>query len=339
MNHARHFTCCRIRAVGLSFLSCFSLPQIAILSGCASHTNTIADIVLAKPRSGFIPVEGGKVWYEIHGTGHGTPLLVLHGGPGVPHDYLENLDQLGGDRPVIFYDQLGCGKSDRPDDKNLWTRERFARELEQVRLALGLNEVVLYGHSWGTILAVDSMAGLAGTTPKGVKGVILAGPALNIHRWMEDARQLLATLGPGVVKSVLEAERAGTTDTPAYQDAVQKYYARYLCRKDAWPEPLTRAMANIGQGVYEYMCGPSEFTATGTLKDLDVTPELRTLNVPTLFICGEFDEARPDTTRAYSKLVPSASIVVIPGAAHIANFDQPEAYMASLRQWFSINGL
>lgn len=318
---------------------CLALLCVFVLTGCASAPSPAAEAVLAKPRSGFITVEGGRIWYEVHGTGRGTPLLVLHGGPGIPHDYLENLSELGNDRPVVFYDQLGCGKSDRPDNQALWTRERFARELSQVRAALGLGDVVLYGHSWGSILAVDYLAGRAGSTPTGVRGVILAGPALSIPRWSQDSRRLIDALGPQLAKTIADAERTGTTDSPAYRDAVQVYYSRHVCRLDPWPDALNRALAGMGEAVYGYMNGPSEFTTTGTLKEVDVTPELHAVHCPTLFICGEHDEATPESTRFYAGLASHASVVVVQGASHIANFDQPEAYMKALRGWMRTNGL
>jgi proline iminopeptidase len=123
---------------------------------------------------GYIPVEGGRVWYKIVGAGTpGIPLLTLHGGPGYPHDYLEPLEQLAGERPVIFYDQLGCGRSDRPNDRALWRVDRFVRELAQVRQALGLERIHLFGHSWGAMLAVDYL--LSGAS---AASLILASPAL-----------------------------------------------------------------------------------------------------------------------------------------------------------------
>jgi proline iminopeptidase len=313
-----------------------ALMCLCIVAGCATEPCPSADAVLAMPRSGLIQVEGGRVWYNVQGTGRGSPLLVLHGGPGIPHDYLENLAELGDERPVIFYDQLGCGKSDRPDNQALWTRERFARELDQVRHALGLREVVLYGHSWGSILAMDYIAGRGDSNlapPTGIRGVILAGPALSIPVWRNDSRRLIDTLGPDTAKTIDDAERNGATDSKAYQDALQLFYSRYLCRLDPWPEPIARALANMNPAIYSYMNGPSEFTTTGTLKDVDVTPDLRQIDRPTLLICGEFDEATPRTTHSYASLTTRATAVVIPGAAHLANYDQPEAYMNALRAW------
>lgn len=304
----------------------------SMLAGCAAGRSASAEAVLRQPSSGFVAVDGGRVWYEVHGRGMRTPLLVLHGGPGIPHDYLDNLAELGDERPVVFYDQLGCGKSDRPDDTALWTRPRFAREVAQVRAALGLQEVVLYGHSWGSILAVDYLTGVGGEKPAGVQGVILAGPALSIPRWVADGRGLIAALGPETARVIDDAERSGKTDTPAYKDAVQLFYSRYVCRVDPWPDGLQRALAGMGP-VNQYMCGASEFTITGTLKTVDVTPALGRLTLPSLFICGEFDEATPDTTRDYAGLAPQSRVVVIAGASHCANYDQPAAYFAALREW------
>ena len=316
-------------------------PSIAALSALALVACTSippsesAAVVLARPASGYIDVEGGRVWYEVHGEGQRTPLLVLHGGPGIPHDYLTNLDLLGDERPVVFYDQLGCGKSDRPDDPSLWTRERFAREVDAVRSALGLDEVVLYGHSWGSILAVDYLSGLGGKRPRGVKGAILAGPALSMPRWIDDSRRLIAELPAEQAQAILEGERTGDTDSGAYQAATQAFYARYLCRRDPWPPQLEAAFAGMGEQVYVTVNGPSEFTVTGPLASVDVTPRLPELGLPLLFVCGEFDEATPEATRAYAALAPHARVEVIPGAAHIANYDRPPIYMAALRRWFA----
>ena len=317
-----------------SLLSASSI--LATLVGCTSPAqSSSARAALDRPATGFVTVEGGRVAYEVHGTGTRTPLLVLHGGPGIPHDYLANLALLGDERPVVFYDQLGCGLSDRPDDPALWTRERFAREVDAMRLALGLEEVVLYGHSWGSILAVDYLTGASGEQPSGVRGAILAGPALSIPRWIEESRRLISSLPEDVAKAILEGERTGNTDSEAYHAATQAFYARYVCRSDPWPEELERAFAGMGEQVYVSMNGPTEFTITGPLRTVDVTPRLGELGVPVLYICGEHDEATPESTRAYAALTPDSEVVVVEGAAHVANYDRPTEYMRALCRWLS----
>src|SRR5690348_230327 len=131
---------------------------------------------VANAQEGYIRVTGGLVWYKVVNPGNGIPLLTLHGGPGSPHDYLEPLEKLANERPIIFYDQLGCGKSERPENESLWQRSRFVEELGEIRKALKLEQVHLFGHSWGTMLAID----YALTKPDGLISLILASPALSI---------------------------------------------------------------------------------------------------------------------------------------------------------------
>ena len=164
---------------------------------------------------GFVAVPGGHVWYRKVGWGDLTPILVLHGGPGYPHDYLEPLEELAIDRSVVFYDQLGCGRSERPDDPGLWTVERAVLELAAVREALSLPRVHLYGHSWGTMLAVD----YALTWPEGLESLILASPCIQIPRWIEDSKQLRKQL-PTEVQQVLDhGEATGEIYSPEYLNA------------------------------------------------------------------------------------------------------------------------
>lgn len=315
-------------------MRCFALLCSLLLSACSSAPRSeSADALRQHPPSGFLEVEGGRVWYEIHGSGGGTPLLVLHGGPGLPHDYLVNLAELGDGRPVVFYDQLGCGRSDRPQDEALWTRERFVRELAQVRRALGLREVVLYGHSWGAMLAVDYLSGRGGVAPGGVRGVILAGPVLSIPRWMADARQLIEALPEEHRTALQEGERTGQRDGEAYRRAIAEFHRRHVCRVEPMPPGLAEAFAGMGAEVYAALNGPNDFEITGPLRTADVTSELAAIDVPVLFLCGQHDHATPATTFAYAEATADATAVVIGGAAHLANGERPQVYLEALRSW------
>jgi proline iminopeptidase len=282
---------------------------------------------------GYIPVEGGRVWYKIVGAETpGIPLLTLHGGPGYPHDYLEPLEQLARERPVIFYDQLGCGKSDRPGDRALWRVDRFVRELAQVRQALGLQRVHLFGHSWGSMLAVDHL--LSGAS---VASLTLASPALSIPRWMSDAAQLRKTLPADVQEALARHEAAGTTDTLRYRDATMHYYRRYMCRMDPWPEPMNRSHEASSGAVYREMWGPSELYATGNLIDYDRTGRLREIAVATLYTCGRYDEATPEATAWYRSLTPASEMLVFERSAHMPHLEETDTYLVALRAFLSRN--
>ena len=281
------------------------------------------------PGEGFINVSGGRVWYRVVGSGPGTPLLLLHGGPGVPSVYLKPLEALGDERPVVFYDQLGSGQSDRPKDTSLWTIERFVKEVGQVREALGLDQIHLYGHSWGSMLAASYIL----TRPSGVRSLVLASAPMSAQRYTRDVRDLLATL-PEAVRTTIEThERDGSFDSPEYQGAMMEFYKVYLARRQPWSAELQKAFAELNPDVYIYMQGPSEFTITGTIKDYDVTDRLKEIAVPTLFTVGEYDEVRTEAVRLYQSLVPGSGLTVIENAAHVTMHDEPKRYLQVLRDF------
>ncbi len=280
-------------------------------------------------QEGYIPVTRGRVWYHIVNPGKGIPLLTLHGGPGSPHDYLEPLKQLADERPVIFYDQLGCGKSERPDDITLWQRSRFVEELDQIRHALHLENVHLFGHSWGSMLVID----YALTQPGGLTSLILASPALSIPRWLSDMEVYRKSLPLAIQKILAEQESNSTTDSEEYQHAAMEFYQRYLCRLHPWPEALESTLAGEGTLVYQTMWGPSEFFMTGNLLHADCIAQLGTIELPMLFACGRYDEATPETTAWYHRLLPRSELAIFEQSAHMPHLEEPEHYLQTIRNF------
>lgn len=296
----------------------------ALLACLCSFTARAGDV----PReSGFVTAPGGPVWYEIMGEGDGVPLLVLHGGPGGTSCGLQVLAPLGDDRRVIRYDQLGSGRSGRPADPSLWMRDRFVQELDAVRRDLGLREIHLLGHSWGGALAALYVVETGGA---GVRSLILSSPLISTAKWIEDANTLRSQLPPDVQAVLAEHEAAGTTDSAAYQDASKTFYDRHVTRGEA-VEKFECPDAPWNPLIYNQMWGPTEFYATGSLRDFDLTAELDKIRIPTLFIAGEFDEARPDTISAFASAVPSARIEVIPNVGHASSSRAPDQYRGIVR--------
>jgi proline iminopeptidase len=305
----------------LGFLSL--IGALVFGQGCAPR---------ARPDEGFVNVEGGRIWYHRVGAGKATPLLLLHGGPGACSYYLKPLLALAADRPVVIYDQLGCGKSDRPTDTTLFTVGRYVRELQTLRDSLGLREVHLLGHSWGAMLAESYMA----TRPAGVRSLILASPLVTTAQWEHDADSLIEALPDSMRAIIAQDEANHTTSSPEYANATRAYYKLYVTRKPSRNRAdADSSNAGIGEQVYGYMWGPSEFNATGTLKHFDATASLRGITVPTLFVAGEFDEATPSSTRNFSRLVPGSKFVVIPGSGHMTMNDNPDALLAALRTFLA----
>lgn len=298
-----------------------------LTAACVMVSAILSCTAPARPGEGFINVEGGRVWYHRVGTGTATPLLILHGGPGSCSQYLKPLLALSADRPVIIYDQLGCGKSDRPTDTTLYTVDRFVRELQTVRDSLELREVHLYGHSWGAMLAEAYM----GTRPTGVRSVIIASPVVTTAQWAQDADSLQRTLPDSTQQIIARHEANGTTSSPEYQAAMNQYYDLYVWRKPRAKLVQDSIDADFGKLVYEYMWGPSEFTATGTLKNFDARPWLATITQPTLFMVGEHDEAVPASVQRFSTLVKGARFAVIPGSAHVTHHDNLPAVLSTVR--------
>ena len=274
----------------------------------------------------MIDVTGGRVWAEIVGDGPGTPLLVLHGGPGVPSYYLDSLRALASERPVVLYDQLGCGRSDRPADTSLYRAERFVAEVGQVRDALGLGRVHLLGQSWGGMLAAMYVL----TAPPGLASLVLASPVIDSGRWADDCARLKAALPAEVQEVIDEHEASGFTGCPEYAAATLEWWRRHICRLRPFPADVERALASMGVECYATMWGPSEFTLTGNLRDVTLSPRLPELALPVLFTCGRHDEATPESTGYFAGLVPGARLAVFEHSSHMAHLEQADAYLAQV---------
>jgi len=266
-------------------------------------------------KEGLLAVPGGKVWYRMVGEG-GIPLLCLHGGPGIPHDYLENLEDLAEGRTVVFYDQLGCGNSERPDDASLWTLERAIEELGAVREQLGLERIHLFGNSWGGWL---SMQYVLDRKPQ-LQSLILSSSPPSVSRWITDANELRRQL-PSDVQRVLDHHEAKEYfGCPEWFGAMAVFYKRHVCRADPWPDGVERAFGpGFGGQVYNTMWGPSEFgPVTGNLKNWDVTDRLHEIILPTLITCGRYDEATPAHVTDMHRRMRGSELVIFEQSSHLA---------------------
>lgn len=274
----------------------------------------------------FVEVEDGhRVWTRSLGgeaADAAAPLLVLHGGPGVPHDYLENLEALASPRQrVVFYDQLGCGRSDRPDDPARWKLPRFVAEIDRVRAALDLERVVLLGQSWGGMLAIEYML----TRPAGVTGLVLSNTTASAPLFEREARRLLSLLPAGVQETIRRCEAEHAFASAEYQAAMMVYYGRHVVRVQPMPDFVARSFAGVGQP-YFVMWGMSEFNVTGNLRDWDRTARLGEIDRPVLLISGEHDEATPAVNRVLVDGIKGARWHLMPGCSHFCHVEAPGAY-------------
>ncbi len=294
---------------------------------------------MAPSTAGSVAVRGFQTWYEVHHTtdlDRRTPLLVLHGGPGHAHNALRPLRGLvATGRDIVFYDQLGCGRSDRPDDPSLWTIELFDQELHAVRDQLGLEQVVLLGHSWGGMLALEHL--LRGA--EGVRTLVLASAPASVPLWIEETQRLRADLPPDVDRTLRVHEEAGTTDDPAYLEAVEVFYARHVCRVQPKPQDLVDSEQATGAQVYETMVGASEITTTGVLRTWDIRDQLGRIDVPTLLTHGAHDEFTPRQAQIVADGIPGCRRVLFPASSHSAHLEETEAYLAAVADFLAEVGV
>ena len=255
------------------------------------------------------------------------PLVVLHGGPGMAHNYLRNLEALADTgRRVIHYDQLGCGNSAHLPDApaEFWTPQLFVDEFENLVEHLGLTEYHLLGQSWGGMLGAE----IATRRPAGLRALAICNSPASMQLWVDGAAELRAQL-PAEVEATLTAhEQAGTTDDPEYLRATEVFYERHVCRIVPTPDDFRESEEQMEAEptVYHTMNGPNEFHVIGTLRDWTIIDSLHRIDVPTLVVAGEFDEATPATWRPFAETIPDATTHVFPGGSHCVHLEQPQEF-------------
>jgi proline-specific peptidase len=194
--------------------------------------------------------------------------------------------------------------------------------VDAVRDALGLDRVHILGQSWGGMLAME----YALTQPEGVAGLVIESSPASMPLWVAEANRLREELPPHVQATLLRHEANGTTDSPEYEDAMQVFYDRHVCRVKPTPGPFQRTIDCLGANpeVYRYMNGPSEFHVIGTLKDWDITGRLGEIRLPTLVASGRHDEATPTIAQAVADGIPGARWVLFEDSSHTCHLEEPE---------------
>lgn len=283
-------------------------------------------------REGTVPFSGGSTWYRITGdlAAGPTPLVVLHGGPGVAHDYTLAIADLvaASGRAVVHYDQFGCGRSTHAPDRPAsdWTVGFFLDELSAVLTELGIaDRHAVLGQSWGGMLGAE----YAVTAPAGLQALVIADSPASMRTWVREANRLRAQLPDGVQRALTEHEAAGTTDSAGYLAAEQHFYDRFVCRVVPNPPEVTASFTQLAQDptVYHTMNGPSEFHVVGTLTDWTVEDRLDRITVPTLVISGVYDEATPLAVKPFLDRVPDVRWELFESSSHMPHVEEPELYL------------
>ena len=278
--------------------------------------------------------ETAETWYRIDGElrpDGPAPLVTLHGGPGATHDYLLALTDLADDRAVVFYDQIGNGRSTHYEGRNgdFWTVDLFVRELHNLVDALGIaGRHHVLGSSWGGFLGQE----YALTQPDGLRSLVLTDTAASFPDFVTEANRLRAELPLEVEATLKRHEEAGTTDDPEYEEACMVFYKRHLCRLDDWPQELVESFGWIAKDptVYHTMNGPSEFHVIGSIKDWESKDRLSKIGVPTLVISGRHDEATPELQKPLVEGIAESEQVILEQSSHLPMWEEREAYVRAV---------
>ncbi|MBT6515489.1 MAG: proline iminopeptidase-family hydrolase [Crocinitomicaceae bacterium] len=303
------------------------------------------DILSGGVKMVSISTEKGEfnVWTKRIGNNPTAKVLLLHGGPGATHEYFECFDSYFPNAGIeyYYYDQLESAFSDQPSDSALWDVDRFVEEVEQVRVALGLNKDNFYllGHSWGGILGIE----YALKYQDNLKGLIISNMVASIPEYITYANEVLGPqLDSAVLAEIRELEAKEDYSNPRYDElVVTNYYPKHVLRMplEEWPEPVNRAFANINLDMYVTMQGPSEFGVVGNakLKNWDRKADLKQLHVPTLTIGGKYDTMDPEAMKLMSEEVGNGTYLYCPEGSHMSMYDDQKVYFEGLIQFIKAN--
>ncbi|WP_165063331.1 proline iminopeptidase-family hydrolase [Marisediminicola senii] len=298
----------------------------------------------------YIPFGEWRTWARITRPGEQAPeqagqpaagripVIVLHGGPGMAHDYVQNFSRLADTgRAVIHYDQIGCGRSTHLPDASpdFWTVQLFVDEFVNLVEHLGITQYHLVGQSWGGMLAAE----LATRRLPGLRSLAICNSPASMELWMSGAASLRAQLPEAARTALDQHEAAGTTDHPDYFAATQVFYDRHVCRITPTPADFQASVDQMEAEptVYHTMNGPNEFHIVGSLRTWSVIDRLPVVAVPTLVVAGEFDEATPETWAPFVDRIAGARQHVFAGGSHCVHLEQPDTFFAVLGAFLAEN--
>jgi proline iminopeptidase len=327
----------------------FSIAAVALIAtarfcsctGQQAEKNTYFEATESGVQTGgvkMIPVQTPagtfKVWTKRFGNNPRMKLLLLHGGPGATHEYWECMESFLPKEGIefIYYDQLGSAYSDQPQDTSLWDIHRFVEEVEQVRVALGLNKdnCYLLGHSWGGWLAQQ----YALKYQDNLKALIISNSMSSSPAYDKYAEEVLGRqLDPAVLAEIKAIEAKGDFENPRYMELLMpNFYNKFICRLplEEWPEPMMRAFNKINHTIYVMMQGPSEFGMAGKLEKWDISNQLSTIKVPTLAIAAKYDTMDPAHLKRMSEQVQNGSYLLCENGSHMCMWDDQPRYMSGL---------
>jgi len=292
---------------------------------------------IGKTHEGYAAFGAHQTWYRVTGdlASGLTPLVILHGGPGRTHDYVDAfIDIAASGHAVIHYDQLGNGRSTHlpGKDPSFWTISLFLEELDSLldHLQISDNYAIL-GHSWGGMLGSEH----AVLQPKGLRAFIAANSPACLRTWVSEANRLRQLLPERVQQTLLRHEQAGTYQDPEYLAASRAFYDQHVCRVHPWPNEVVRsfAQADANSAAHHAMYGPTEFHVSGSLKNWNIIGRLSNINVPTLVISGRHDKATPRVIEPFLDEISNVRWALFEDSSHMPHMEERQACMGTVVQF------
>ena len=284
---------------------------------------------------GFVDVMDHRLFAKSFGEPEKGTVLCLHGGPGMTHDYMLPIADLAeyGYR-VVLYDQLGCGRSERPKNRALFLMERYAEEVEALRVNMDLGRVHVVGSSCGGQLAIA----YALQHQRNMKSMVTIGGLHNVPLTIREMDKLTEALPPDVLAVLKKYEAEGEYENPEYLKAVDYFYRKHLCRLPQWPAELSYSLDHVSREVYHTMNGPNEFIIIGNIRYWDSTDRLHTIRVPTLITSGRYDEVPPNVARDMHKHIKGSKVVIFPNSSHTPFWEERKKFIGVLRRFLDSVG-
>jgi L-proline amide hydrolase len=302
----------------------------------------MADLDRASPATtaeGFVEQGELRTWYRVLGDLEAArsprgqaPLVTIHGGPGATHDYLLSMADLSrGGRAVIFYDQVGNGRSAHFSERgaDFFTVQLFVDELARLIDHLGIQaRYHVLGQSWGGMLALEHLL----SAPSGLRSAVLSNTAAAYPSFTRAVQRLRADLPAEVEATLQRHEAAGTTGDPEYVAAGRAFYNRHVCRVDPWPEPVERSFAYMEEDptVYHTTNGPTEFHTIGSFTRWSVLDRLTEIRTPVLVLSGRHDEATPEVQSEIVAGITTSEQIIFEHSSHMPFWEERGTYMAAV---------
>lgn len=279
----------------------------------------------------YISFKNKKTWFNfINANNEQTPLVLLHGGPGYSSYYLESFKSLPKNIPILFYDQRGCGRSDKINLKEA-NLKLFVNELETLRKFLNIKKMNLLGHSCGATIALEYYK----KYPKRVEKIIFASPFLNANLWKDDAINNIKTLSENTQNIIFNGIKNNDFFNSDFINATKEYNKNFIFRSKIKPLEILESDNASSFEIYNFMWGISEFCLTGTLKDFDNSKNLNKVKIPCLFTAGKFDEVSKKTLEYYREKIKhnNAFIKIYENSAHNPHIEDKNLYLTDIEKF------